>query len=72
VKGRGYNTASANVSLQVKTDGKVSAYWASAWTARGESRALQRCVEGEIGKWAVERPPTEDTALSLYLVASKT
>lgn len=68
----GYNTASANVSLQVKSDGKVHAYWASAWTARGESRSLQRCIEGELAEWTVERPPAEDTSLSLYLVATRT
>jgi hypothetical protein len=73
LKKRGaYGSASANVSLTVKTDGKVVVGWSSAWTMRGESRSLGKCVEESVASWAVDHPPTSDQSLSLYLSATRT
>jgi hypothetical protein len=73
LKKRGaYNSASANVSLSVKTDGKVSVYWSSAWTMRGESTKLGKCVETAVTSWTVDEPPATDQSLSLYLAGTRT
>lgn len=69
---RTHDSASANVSLTVNTDGKITVGWSSAWTMRGESRSLGKCVEEAVASWTVGEPPGVSQSLSLYLSGTRT
>ncbi len=67
----GYNYASANINIKVKTDGSTTVNWGSAWTSHGSSTKLQTCIEDVAKTFAIVGPVDEDTNTSLNLSVTR-